>query len=275
MKTIKIIDAIIRFFKLKKIKLAVALIASASFVWLVILFGVAISRPNGLEVAVDGVVLGVIEASNAADLAEYIELHIKSRIQNDIGGIIHINSEITANLGRFSPQNKVSFDFMMNQIINNLDYYIYGVLVFVNNIPLLSFASEKLAQEFLDYLIAKHVTEYTTSYSFAYNIRLEESIISPNNLHTFSTAYSFIMQGHYRIFSYTVRPGDGLGIIAERLNIGLSALLAENPNLTAESIIIIGQNLNFRRRMPLISIHTTELRDGEQIHLLNGLQIWD
>lgn len=72
--------------------------------------------------------------------------------------------------------------------------------------------------------------------------------------------------------SYTVQKGDSLWKIAVKYEIGLSELIAANPQLANPAMIYVGQKINIPNASPLKSIEDEIVKLVNQYRVASGLQ---
>lgn len=86
------------------------------------------------------------------------------------------------------------------------------------------------------------------------DINIVESQISPNEILDEASALTLINQGTLNVEDYSVKEGDVLGSIAANHGLTTEELLSINEQLTADSLLKIGQNINVTVTKPLIEL---------------------
>ena len=94
----------------------------------------------------------------------------------------------------------------------------------------------------------------------------EEISVDPSKIMTVEQTVHLLKTGTLETESYTVQAGDVLGSIAAMYNLKTNKLLEINPNLTNDTILQIGQQINVTIEKPYVSVKViTEKKTLEDV----------
>lgn len=86
------------------------------------------------------------------------------------------------------------------------------------------------------------------------DVSVKETKVNPEKIFTIEEALQYIKTGSKEKQVYVVKEGDVLGRIAKNHGLTLKELLEINPDLTADTLLQIGQEINVTVEKPLIDV---------------------
>jgi len=90
--------------------------------------------------------------------------------------------------------------------------------------------------------------------SFAEEVSISDEKISPEQIHNPADTVTLLQKGTLEEKKYEVQEGDVLGSIAGDHNLKIAELLALNPDMTEDSLLQIGQELNVTAHKPFLTV---------------------
>ena len=216
-----------------------------------------ITRPNAFSIYLNDEHIGTVRQEGRRNITpEYIETHTTARLEGQLGSSVFISDEISAEHIRIG-RNAVSltFDNLVTNIINALDYYVQGAVILVNGTEAANLPSLDDAEELLRQIVRLYHDDLEgIEYEFAEDVAIAEQYIHKSELMTFNNAFDTLTSNRPVQEVHVVRSGENLSIIAEQTGMGMTALLAANPNVDPNVFLQVGQLLLVTRSIPLLSV---------------------
>ncbi|MCL2396634.1 MAG: LysM peptidoglycan-binding domain-containing protein [Defluviitaleaceae bacterium] len=238
-----------------------AAMACAAILAVVMFIGLfnLLTRPNALEVYVNDQQIGIVRQEGRHIDGDYILRHATARLRGQLDTEIQFADEIIANPARIgSSVVAVTFDNLITELINVLDYYIYAGIITVDGVEMAALSSAYNAQGVLDDVAYHLGQDPDIDHSFAEEVTITRRYIHHSGLDTHQYAMDTLTTYRNVYETHTVRQGDNLSLIAYRAGMTLAALLANNPNVNPDTILREGDRLHIIRSVPALSLANEE-----------------
>jgi murein DD-endopeptidase MepM/ murein hydrolase activator NlpD len=153
-----------------------------------------------------------------------------------------------------------------DDVLNNLTYMkdmkVKGYTIVADDKAIATFDSETTARGFLKevqnrFLNGANAADYK-EVGFAENVRIDEIDTKLAYLTKPADVFDYVMTGAIEQRYHSVEKGQTLSGIAGIYGLGLSELMAMNPDVVPERLQI-GQQLKLERVVPLLTVQTTEV----------------
>lgn len=93
---------------------------------------------------------------------------------------------------------------------------------------------------------------------FKESITMEHSSVPASKILSSDKLQELLSKGSSKQMIHTVQEGDCLGCIAKKYGVKISDILANNPELTEDTLLQLGQQLNVTALNPLVTVEVTE-----------------
>jgi LysM repeat protein len=218
-----------------------------------------LARPNAFAVYLGDENLGIMRWDRGPLDADYLQTHVLTRLASQYGAEISPTSNITANPTRAGRSTAaVSFDSMVSNLIQSLDFYVYGAEIIVDGETAAKLSNSDVAQSLLDEITTGFRSEYILEIEITQEIQINPANIHKNDLLTRSQAFNTLAMPRPVQQIHAVQQGDNLYTIASRYGMTLLALLNANPNIDPTAFLQQGQLLIVTPYIPIISVKTLE-----------------
>lgn len=144
---------------------------------------------------------------------------------------------------------------------NNLQWLVESYAICINGKNVLYLKQESFAQEALESLKSKYLSEEKNQYIlesivFGEDIQIVAAESSIMDIRSVEEAVETLARGLDKIEQYTVKKGDTLWTIARDNNVSVDELREVNPQLNGD-LLKIGQKLELKGFEPLINVNYT------------------
>lgn len=152
----------------------------------------------------------------------------------------------------------ITEDQLVSLLKSKLQWLAKGYAISVNGENILYLAQESSAQEVLEELKSRYLSEEKNQFiledvKYQEDVQIVAADTYITDLRSVGEAVSILAQGRDKIEHYTVKKGDTLWTIARDNNVSVRELREANPQLKGD-ILKIGQNLDLQRYEPLINV---------------------
>ncbi len=119
--------------------------------------------------------------------------------------------------------------------------------------------AEEILQEVQSLYISKKSSKNYEEIGFKEDVEIVETSTTLAKISSKSATLKKIKSGKQQESTYTVKSGDSLYGICDKLGITLKELQAMNPGLETDSLIHIGDKLTTQKEVPLLTVRTVEV----------------
>ncbi len=214
------------------------------------------------EYAYNGRTLGIVR--DQQDVLEILEL-VSEELTQEYGSNIRIDPETDIT---FTPvisyrQEIDDADTVLRRFTYMGDIQTEAYAIYADGELLSIVESEKIANDVLEqvldyYLDDSDDVEYEYV-GFAEEIKIVPYSTSLSNVTSKSAAYKKIKNGGQQAETYTVKSGDTLSGICNKLDITLKELKSMNPDLDENDMLHIGDKFTIMEEVPLLTVETVEV----------------
>lgn len=228
----------------------------------IIIFGFVFwgfTNKNAQEVFINGKSIGIIQDKNVT--AEELQNTSIAKLKENLGTDIKVNEEITLKPVHATKQELVSTDYILSKIPDNYTFQLEASAILVNGKEMAVVKNEEEAKKILAQLTSKYIpkdVKLASNPTFVENVELKSKYVSEDDILTNETAIGLLDVNTLESKKHTVKSGDTLYQIAINSDMSLKELLKLNPELTEESMLKIGQEINIVAAVPLLSVITEE-----------------
>lgn len=226
----------------------------------IIIFAIwGFTNKNAQEVFVGEASVGIINDKEIT--AEELTKTAIAKLQKELGTDIEVNEEIILKPVHASKKEIVSTEYALSEITKNYTFKVGATAILVDDKEIAIVKNEEEAKAVLNAIASKYITEGATQVSeptFLQNVELKEKFISEEDITQKETAISLLDVNSEQGQKYSIKAGDTLYGIAINADMTMEELLKLNPDLTEDSMLKIGQEINLVVPVPLLSVVTYE-----------------
>lgn len=211
---------------------------------------------SSYEVMVDGQRIGVVADESVVTSAI---AQVERQGTRLLGQEFRVNSSVDYNFGLTLKSELDDQETIENYFYGRLDEVsaeLRKYQVTINGVAVGSVEDRAALDSLLEELRAKYVNENTISAQFVDDVRIE-NVYSDENLMTVEEMRQKLTANKTGETTYTVVQGDTFNGIAYDNDMSVSDLKALNPNVNINRLMI-GQVLNVKKVIPLLSVTTVE-----------------
>ena len=213
------------------------------------------THKNAKEVFVGEKSIGII--SDKKITAEEIQNTSIAKLKENLGTDIKVNEEIKLKPVHASKKELVSIDYVLSEIPKQYTFQVEASSIFINGEEKAIVKSEEEAKNILAKLVSKYVPEgakLVSTPTFVEKVELKPKYVGEEEIMENEAAFGVLNVNSDQGKKYTVKAGDSLYKIASNSGMTLAQLLKVNPDLTENSILKIGQEINIVASVPLLSV---------------------
>ena len=209
----------------------------------------------GYAVVVDGQELGVV-----TDKAQFAAL--ADRVEDRVGQILDreysMDSHVTYKWRVVNKRDLSSMAGFETYLFNQVDEITQGCVLTLDGEPLITQADGQKLEALLDSLKAPYVNENTVSATFTVPLELHYEYVDIRNISNNLTPVTELLTSDtVEAATYTVKAGDTASAIARRHEMDLDDLLAMNPDLDPNKLMV-DQELIVRQNVPFLGVRTVD-----------------
>lgn len=214
------------------------------------------------EYSYNGRVLGYVkEQSDVVDVldivSEELSLQHKSNISIDPQSDIAFRTVVSA------EKEIDDSDTVLNRFTYLTEIHTEGYAIIADGKVIAILETEDNANKVLDQIKALYTSQKKSvkyeHIGFAEKVVIEPYSTTLNNISSVSGAVKKIKSGGKESAKYTVKNGDTLYGICDKVGLSLSKLQDMNPGLSVNSVLHAGDKLNITQLVPLLTVETTEV----------------
>ncbi|MBQ8562431.1 MAG: peptidoglycan DD-metalloendopeptidase family protein, partial [Firmicutes bacterium] len=254
----KIHDARMKLQEYRKELMQMAMMALLSATLIIGLY----SWVTDYEYAYNGRTLGIVR--DQQDVLEILDL-VSEELTQEYGSSITIDPEndITFNAVISYGKEIDDADTVLRRFTYMGDIQAEAYAIYADGELLSIVESEKIANEVLDKVLDNYLkddddVEYEYV-GFAEDIEIVPYSTSLSRVTSKNSAYKKIKSGGQQEVTYTVKSGDTLSGICEKLDVSMKELKSMNPGLDENTTIHIGDKFVITEEVPLLTVETVEV----------------
>lgn len=254
----KIHDARMKLQEYRKELMQMAMMALLSATLIIGLY----SWVTDYEYAYNGRTLGIVR--DQQDVLEILDL-VSEELTQEYGSSITIDpeSDITFNAVISYGKEIDDADTVLRRFTYMGDIQAEAYAIYADGELLSIVESEKIANEVLDKVLDNYLkddddVEYEYV-GFAEDIEIVPYSTSLSRVTSKNSAYKKIKSGGQQEVTYTVKSGDTLSGICEKLDVSMKELKSMNPGLDENTTIHIGDKFVITEEVPLLTVETIEV----------------
>lgn len=214
------------------------------------------------EYSYNGRALGIVR--DQQDVLEILEL-VSEELTQEYGSSIRIDPETDITFTPVISYKKEidDADTVLRRFTYMGDIQAEACAIYADGDRIAIVESEKIAKEVLDKVLKNYLdddddVEYEYS-GFAEEIELTSINTSLANVSSKSAAYKKIKSGGQQEVTYTVKAGDTISGICEKLDVTLDELKSMNPSLDEEDTLHVDDEFVITEEVPLLTVETVEV----------------
>ncbi len=225
---------------------------------------ILVTRPNAYEVSIDDQVLGIVKGGDTPD--QSLEV-VAASLREQYNSEVKLVTEPQVKPVRASKKNIVTSDYLISKIKENVVYDIELVNLVIDGKSRGNFVTKEDAQKVVEEVINQYIPEGVTNITEAKIVEDVDfkPIFAPENTisdpqEVYEALTKTVQEGRV----YTLVPGDNLWLIAEKNKMTLEELAKINPDITEDTVLQIGQELNVTVDKPAVSVQVVEEIKSEE-----------
>lgn len=209
----------------------------------------------GCAVIVDGQELGVV--SNVAQF-EAIEQRVEDRVSQILDREYTLDGHVTFKHRIVNKRDLSSLAGVETYLFNQVDQVTRGYVLTLDGQVLATQQNDQDLEALLASLKAPYVNANTVSAEFTTPLELRCEYVDVGQItDDLSQVTALLTSNSVEAVTYTVQKGDTTSAIAKRQDMSLADLLAMNPDVDANRLMI-GQELTVRQNVPFLGVRTVD-----------------
>ena len=193
----------------------------------------------------------ISEASLRAEAIRMLEIQENAQVQ--------VNEQISIRPTNTAQRNMMTFSNAIEQLASSFTFQIVGTALELNGNRIAILRSQNDAEEVIWRLQSPFLQSRLEDYyivDFVEDLRMTNATVEESDLSTVQQVLQQLEGRSVVVEEYIVQPGDTLGGIALLHNTTLANLLENNPGLTANTILRVGDALRIESYRPYLSVRT-------------------
>jgi len=185
-----------------------------------------------------------------------------NRLQARENAQVLINEEITIRPASANQRDILPFNEAVERLAADLTFRLVGTAIEVDGERKAVLRSERDAEDLIWRLQSPFMQGHADDYylvEFVEDFRTVSAPVMEEDIATIESALALLDGNVVMLTEYVVQSGDNLGSIALRHNTTLTQIYADNPNVTAATILRVGDILSVRSVQPYLSVRTVKL----------------
>lgn len=213
------------------------------------------------EYAYNGRTLGIVKEQR--DVLEILEM-VSEELSLEYGSSIVIDPETDITFKPVISYGKDidDADTVLRRFTYMGDIQAQAFAIVVDGERIATVESEKIAQDVLDSIKAMYTKDRDAEYEyvgFAEDVKIEPYNTTLANVSSKSAALKKIKSGGQQEVTYTVKSGDTLYGICDKLGVNLQELKKMNPKIKDTMTLHVGDKFVTQQEIPLITVETVEV----------------
>lgn len=213
------------------------------------------------EYAYNGRTLGIVKEQR--DVLEILEM-VSEELSLEYGSSIVIDPETDITFKPVISYGKDidDADTVLRRFTYMGDIQAQAFAIVVDGERIATVESEKIAQDVLDSIKAMYTKDRDAKYEyvgFAEDVKIEPYNTTLANVSSKSAALKKIKSGGQQKVTYTVKSGDTLYGICDKLGVNLQELKKMNPKIKDTMTLHVGDKFVTQQEIPLITVETVEV----------------
>ena len=210
------------------------------------------------EYAYNGKTLGIVKEQR--DVLEILEM-VSDELSLEYGSKIAIDPEtdITFKPVISSGKDIDDADTVLRRFTYMGDIKAQAFSIIVDGETAVTVENERIAKDVLEEIKDFYTNDSDTEYEyvgFVEDVKIEACSTTLANISSKSAAVSKIRSGGQQESTYTVKSGDTLYGICEKLGVSLKELKGMNPGLNDNATLHVGDKFVTQQEIPLITVET-------------------
>ncbi len=235
--------------------------AAIFFVVLIAMVGIFASTID-YEYSYNGRALGVVKEQK--DVLEILDL-VSKELTHEYGSSISIDAETDIT---FRPVISIGkeiddADTVLKRFtyMGDIQATAYAITVDGQRIAIVESKeiAEEILQEVQNLYVSKKSSKKYEEIGFKEDVKIEETSTTLARISSKSATLKKIKSGKQQESTYTVKSGDTLYGICEKLGVTLAELQDMNPGIDEDSVLHIGDTLTTQQAVPLMTVRTVEV----------------
>lgn len=216
------------------------------------------TNKNAQEIYVGNTKIGVINGTKVT--ADELKDMVIAKIKGSENTNIEIKDAISINKVRSPKIDLISLDYALYKISQVTNYVTEGSTIYVDGKSIVSLPSKTEAEEVLQEIknLYSDSNPNIKEVSFVQNVELKPEFADEDKFSTKQIAIDLLTASTDQEKKYSIKEGDTFYQIAIDHGISLDDLFKANPNITEDTVLKIGQEINLVVPTPLVSVKTVE-----------------
>lgn len=217
------------------------------------------TNKNSQQVFVGDKLIGIIKDKSIS--VEELKNTVIAKLKQELGTDILVNEEISLNPIHSTKKDVVSTDYVISKMADNFTFQVEAAAIFVDGKEIATLKNKAEAKEVLQKVSSKFVKDNKAQIqepTFTQKVEIKEKFISEDDIMPFDTAFTLLNSNSDQGQKYTIKAGDTLYQVAIDHKMSMEQLLKINPDLTENTMLKIGQQINLVVPVPLLSVQTYE-----------------
>lgn len=209
---------------------------------------------KGVEVSVDGQVLGVVATQSEFDAVVH---DVEERTGEILGHDYTLESEVTYKARLVEKDDVVSAVGMESALFDGIDDVVESYVLTIDGETLGAVTSGAALDALLEEIQAPYVNENTVSVSFDAKVSIRQDYSAAGDVKTIAALRKVLTANTTEAVTYEVKKGDTYYGIAGKFDMTLDELLAMNPDASVNSLMI-GDVLTVQASVPFLGVKTVD-----------------
>ena len=207
------------------------------------------------SVSVNGEELGTVTSLAQVQAAEE---HVEERVSAILNQNYEMDNQVELNWKFVSRKDLTSVSTLSSKLFNQVSQVTRGYTLTLDGETVAVQTSRRGLEALMESLKAPYVNENTISAEFTSPLELHYGYVDVRQVtDDLSEVTALLKSNRVEAATYTVQAGDTASAIAQNKGMTLSALMAMNPGMDANKLLI-GQELTVSQSVPYLSVRTVD-----------------
>ena len=234
-------------------------LACLAFCVFIIVIVWGLTKKNAFEIFVNGESMGFVTMSNNINEDSVLSA-ATALLKEENEADVLISETVSAELARVSKNDALTLEEMAELVAGSLTYDVMAAVIYVDGELKGVIKDMDAAETALDRVMAQHRQEGLTfiSEEFIEEVKIEPDYVAKDRIQSEDEVFGALTAFSDKRDIYTIVEGDSLERVSMIYGMTVDKLLHANPDITINTTLRIGRQLNITTPTPILSVRTVE-----------------